>query len=118
MLRFLLAEYRLLEEFKRLFEGCKYEHRRSNLGGFVAMHLYEDLAAIAKSQKYVVAVAAASRVLNVQNKRKGVDARRGDGTFGELVPGGDLQHDQATWSHEVRLRPSRLVWRLRFWRRP
>jgi hypothetical protein len=27
------------------------------------------------------------RVLNVQNRRRGVAARRGDGTFGELIPG-------------------------------
>jgi hypothetical protein len=27
------------------------------------------------------------RVLNVQNKLRGVHARRGDGTFGELIPG-------------------------------
>lgn len=27
------------------------------------------------------------RVLNVQNKRHGVKARRGDGTFGEIIPG-------------------------------
>ena len=93
MLRFLLAEYRLLEEFRGLFEGVKYEHRRSNLGDFVAMHLYEDLVTMAKSQKYLAAVSAMSKVLNVQNKRKGVDARRGDGTFGELIPGGELQQD-------------------------
>jgi hypothetical protein len=27
------------------------------------------------------------RVLNVQNRRRGVAARRGDGTFGEIIPG-------------------------------
>lgn len=26
-------------------------------------------------------------MLNVQNRRRGIDARRGDGTFGEIIPG-------------------------------
>jgi len=88
-----VAEYRLLTEFRGLFEGKKYEHRRSNLGDFVAMHLYEDLVSVNKSQKYVISVTDMSRVLNVQNKRKGVDARRGDGTFGELIVGEEPQVD-------------------------
>jgi hypothetical protein len=82
-----VTEHRLLLEFRRLFEGTKYEHRRSNLGDFVAMHLYEDLVAIKKSDRYIVSVENMSRVLNVQNKRKGIEARRGDGTFGELIVG-------------------------------
>jgi hypothetical protein len=82
-----VTEHRLLVEFRRLFEGTKYEHRRSNLGDFVAMHLYEDLVAIKKSDRYVLSVENMSRVLNVQNKRKGIEARRGDGTFGELIVG-------------------------------
>ena len=82
-----MTDHRLLVEFRRLFEGTKYEHRRSNLGDFVAMHLYEDLVAIKKSDRYVLSVENMSRVLNVQNKRKGIEARRGDGTFGELIVG-------------------------------
>ena len=88
-----MTEHRLLIEFRKLFEGVKYEHRRSNLGDFVAMHLYEDLVAIGKSERYVLSVKDMSRVLNVQNKRKGIDARRGDGTFGELIVGEEPQID-------------------------
>ena len=52
------------------------------------MHLYEDLVAINRSSKLVDAtLTRRDRVLNVQNKRRGVDARRGDGTFGEIIPG-------------------------------
>lgn len=80
-----MIEYRLLKEFRGLFDGKKYEHRRSNLGDFVAMHLYEDLVTVDKSEKYVLSVTARSRVLNVQNRRKGIEARRGDGSFGELI---------------------------------
>ncbi|HTW80469.1 MAG TPA: hypothetical protein VME23_13055 [Terracidiphilus sp.] len=88
-----MTELRLLEEFRKLFEGTKYEHRRSNLGDFVAMHLYEDLVAVNKSDRYVIFVENMSRVLNVQNKRKGIEARRGDGTFGELIVGAEPQID-------------------------
>lgn len=88
-----MTEYRLFTEFRGLFQGKKYEHRRSNLGDFVAMHLYEDLVSVNKSRKYVISVTDMSRVLNVQNKRKGVDARRGDGTFGELIVGEEPQVD-------------------------
>ena len=52
------------------------------------MHLFEDLITIDRSPKLINAVVhRRDRVLNVQNKRRGVTARRGDGTFGELIPG-------------------------------
>jgi hypothetical protein len=51
------------------------------------MHLYEDLVAIQRSPKLAAAVKRRSRVLNVQNRRRGIEARRGDGTFGEIIPG-------------------------------
>ena len=52
------------------------------------MHLYEDLITINRSPKLIDAVMnRKDRVLNVQNRRHGVTARRGDGTFGELIPG-------------------------------
>jgi hypothetical protein len=83
-----LLEYRLLTEFRRLFDGKPYLHRNSTQGDFVAMHLYEDLIAINRSSKLTESVTVRKdRVLNSQNKRHGVVARRGDGTFGELIPG-------------------------------
>lgn len=51
------------------------------------MHLYEDLVTIARSPKLIASVKRRGRVLNVQNRRHGVIARRGDGTFGEIIPG-------------------------------
>jgi len=51
------------------------------------MHLYEDLIQIDRSPKLVREIENKRRVLNVQNKRHGVAARRGDGTFGEIIPG-------------------------------
>lgn len=82
------TEYRLLTEFRRLFEGKIYRHRSSNQGDFVAMHLYEDLVTIQRSSRFGEGVLTRQdRVLNVENRRRGVIARRGDGTFGEIIPG-------------------------------
>jgi hypothetical protein len=81
-------EYRLPTEFRRLFEGKIYKHRDSSQGDFVAMHLYEDLITVNRSPKLIdAAINRKDRVLKVQNKRRGVAARRGDGTFGEIIPG-------------------------------
>lgn len=80
-------EYRLLAEFSRVFEGHEYRHRRAGIGDFVAMQLYEDLVALGKSPKLADRVAARVSGLNVQNRRQGINARRGDGAFGEMVPG-------------------------------
>lgn len=62
-------------------------HRASNQGDFVAMHLYEDLLSIDRSPKLERDIEERRCVLNVANKRHGVKARRGDGTFGQIVPG-------------------------------
>lgn len=52
------------------------------------MHLYEDMLAVRRSSKYLDAVSRRKDgVVNVQNRRRGVEARRGDGTFGEIIPG-------------------------------
>ena len=77
---------RLLDAFRSLFEGKAYLHRKSNLGDFVAMHLYEDLYRLARSRGYVERVDSGLSVLNTQNRRRGIQARRGDGSFGEIVP--------------------------------
>lgn len=79
--------YRLLQEFEGLFTGKKYLHRDSSRGDFVAMHLFEDLYDIGKSPKFRTRVDSKEWVLTQKNKALGIKARRGDGTFGELVPG-------------------------------
>jgi hypothetical protein len=78
--------YRLLTEFQNLFDGKAYLHRNSSLGDFVAMHLYEDLITLNRSTKLKERVESKDWVLNTENKRQGIKARRGDGTFGEIVP--------------------------------
>lgn len=79
--------HRLLEAFRRTFEGVRYRHRQSHLGDFIAMHLYEDLVELGRSAKLVERVVLHERLLNTANRRIGIEARRGDGTFGEAIPG-------------------------------
>ena len=77
---------RLLNKFRSLFEHTKYVHRNSNLGNQVALEFFEDLVELRKSSKLVARVLARDRVVNLKNTTTGKAARRGDGTFGELVP--------------------------------
>ena len=86
--------YRLLDTFRGLFNGQAYLHRKSNLGDFVAMQLYEDLYELGRSANYTARVDAGISVLNTQNRRRGIKARRGDGSFGEAVPNSNSVWDQ------------------------
>src|SRR5207249_9430382 len=79
-------KYALLRTFRSLFEGKPYRHRIANLGDLVASQLYEDLVALGKSAKLIERVQHHERVVNLKNLMTGKLGRRGDGTFGELVP--------------------------------
>lgn len=78
--------YKLLEEFQKLFEGTKYNHRNSTLGDHVASFLFEDLYTLGRSSKFLAAVNSQDRVLNRKNVAVGKTSRRGDGTFGVKLP--------------------------------
>lgn len=78
--------YALLRTFRSLFEGKPYRHRVANLGDLVASQLYEDLVTLGKSAKLIERVQHHERVVNLRNLMTGKPGRRGDGTFGELVP--------------------------------
>lgn len=78
--------YKLLDRFQSLFVEGPYLHRVSTHGDSVALRLYEDLYGIARSKSFVADVDSGLCVVNTQNKRQGIRARRGDGTFGEIVP--------------------------------
>ncbi|MXW90974.1 MAG: hypothetical protein F4114_07965 [Rhodospirillaceae bacterium] len=58
------------------------------------MHLYEDIHALGRSQKLVQRVESGLSVLNSKNLQQGVKARRGDGSFGEIVPNADPIRDE------------------------
>lgn len=77
----------LLERFRLLFFGTEYHHRDSTLGDQVAQFVYEDLYHLGLSSKFCRRVQSGEAVLNVQNRTHGVQHRRGDGTFGTLIPG-------------------------------
>jgi hypothetical protein len=79
-------EFALLRTFRQLFQGKQYKHRDSSLGDLVASQLYEDLVALNRSPKLLARVQNHERVVNLANKTVGKKSRRGDGTFGELVP--------------------------------
>ncbi len=78
--------YRLLNAFEILFKGKLYKHRNSSQGDRVAAHLYEDMFKLGRSEKLLTRVKDGNVVVNAQNKRVGVKARRGDGTLGEKLP--------------------------------
>ncbi len=80
------ADYTLLSEFRSLFEGRPYYHRNSSQGDRAVRYLYEDLRRLNKSALLSRRVDAKTRVLNTANKTVGIQSRRGDGAFGELVP--------------------------------
>ena len=81
------SDYRLLQAFEGLFRGQIYRHRDSTQGDRVAVHVFEDLLEIGRSAHYVAAVKGRQdRAVNVQNRRRGIRARRGDGTFGQILP--------------------------------
>src|SRR5450759_2424406 len=79
--------YRLLSAFASLFEGKPYRHRISNQNDLICAELFEDLLLLGKSRKLVERIASQQCVVAAGNKTHGVKSRRGDGTFGELVPG-------------------------------
>src|SRR6185503_17951415 len=81
-----LAEFSLLRTFRGVFEGKQYKHRDSSLGDLVASYLYEDLVALNKSETLTHRVQSHECVVNLANQTVGKPSRRGDGTFGELVP--------------------------------
>lgn len=81
-----MSNFALLNAFRSTFEGCKYNHRNSVLGDIIASHLYEDLLTLGKSPLFAQRVMSRDGVVNTANRAIGKKSRRGDGTFGELVP--------------------------------
>lgn len=81
-----LPEFALLRTFRAVFDGTKYNHRNASLGNLVATQLYEDLVSLGLSKALTNRVHRHQCVVNVKNLPTGKVFRRGDGTFGELVP--------------------------------
>jgi len=79
--------YRLLDTFKGTFGGVKYRHRSSTLGDKIAGSLYEDMLLLRRSKAFCECVSSRTHGTNKRNQASGLPIRRGDGVFGELVPG-------------------------------
>jgi hypothetical protein len=92
--------YRLLASFEQTFQGLVYRHRASTQGDFIAVHLYEDLYNLNRSVKLKERIEAKDWVVNIQNTRQGIAARR-DATriwreYGRRFQGGDRQDGSPT----------------------
>ena len=82
--------YKLLSAFEHVFHGQVYRHRVSTTGDTVAGFLYEDLLGLGQSPKFARCVKSGEVAVNTGNQIKGKKGRRGDGTFGRIVPGNTL----------------------------
>lgn len=82
--------HRLLEQFRITFDGHPYIHRNSSLGDIIACCLFDDLYALDRCEKFKRNVDGGLCAINTKNRRVGHKDRRGDGTFGETVPGQPL----------------------------
>lgn len=79
--------YRLLDQFELTFSGHRYLHRNSQLGNRIADCLFDDLYALLPESRYRRDVDAGRAALNPKGISPGLRARRGDGSFGPVVPG-------------------------------
>jgi hypothetical protein len=79
--------FAFLQEFRNLFDGKPYLHRVSTHGDYVSQFVFEDLYHLGHSPKLNARIDAYRSVLNAANKTRGVKHRRGDGSFGTLIPG-------------------------------
>jgi len=81
------VEFQLLAEFQSLFKGRPYKHRSSTHGDWIAQFVFEDLYRLGHSQNLIERIGKHKSVLNASNRAHGVKHRRGDGSFGTLIPG-------------------------------
>lgn len=113
-----LPEFALLRTFRAVFDGTKYNHRNASLGNLVATQLYEDLVSLGLSKALTNRVHRHQCVVNVKNLPTGKVFRRGDGTFGELVPRETALTGADCSSPVARSPTSKLALKRRFSRRP
>lgn len=77
---------RLLDAFRRLFDGQRYLHRDSSLGDRVSVELFEDLCEVGRAKGLIASVDNQERGVGPKNKAVTLERmRRGDGTLGILI---------------------------------
>ncbi len=82
-----MTEFRLLAKFEETFRNGPYLHRNSQLGNRIADFLFDDLYLLDPVSRYRRDVDAGRAALNPKGVSPGLKARRGDGSFGPVVPG-------------------------------
>lgn len=80
-----MVNYRLLEAFRGLFEGTRYNHRVSTHGDTVAVWLFEDLLTLGRSPGLARSINRRESIVSAKNQAVGIPARRGDRRFGTAV---------------------------------
>jgi hypothetical protein len=84
-------EYRLLSQFEQTFRNGPYLHRNSQLGNRIGDCLFDDLYELQPDSRLHHDVDNGRVALNPKGVSPGLRARRGDGSFGPLLPGYELQ---------------------------
>lgn len=82
-----MTDFKLLAQFTRTFQGGPYLHRNSQLGNRIADYLFDDLYELDPHSRLRSDVDAGRLALNPKGISPGLKARRGDGSFGPIVPG-------------------------------
>jgi hypothetical protein len=82
-----VADFKLLAKFEQTFRDGPYLHRNSQLGNRIADFLFDDLYGLEPSSRFRDDVDSGRIALNPKGVSPGLKARRGDGSFGPIVPG-------------------------------
>lgn len=82
-----MSDFKLLTKFAETFRQGPYLHRNSQLGNRIADFLFDDLYLLDPSSRFREDVDAGRIALNPKGVSPGLRARRGDGSFGPVVPG-------------------------------
>ena len=82
-----MSNFKLLARFEETFRGRPYLHRNSQLGNRIADYLFDDLYELDTHSRLRSDVDAGRVALNPKGISPGLKARRGDGSFGPIVPG-------------------------------
>lgn len=98
-----MTSFRLLDQFETTFRGRKYLHRNSQLGNRIADYLFDDLYDLSPDSRLRSDVDADRVALNPKGISPGLKARRGDGSFGPIVPG---HHPRPSPGHVVPVAPT------------
>jgi len=82
-----MPDFKLLAKFEQTFRDGPYLHRNSQIGNRIADYLIDDLYDLDPTSQLHRDVDNGRVALNPKGVSPGLKARRGDGSFGPIVPG-------------------------------